>query len=42
MDSLLITGNRRSLEGFAPRHFSWRQDGAVGVITLNRPSARTR
>ncbi|WP_423599279.1 enoyl-CoA hydratase family protein [Roseateles sp. MS654] len=40
MDRHLITGNRRSLEGFSPAHFGWRQEGAVGVITLNRPERK--
>lgn len=40
MDSHLITGNRRSLAGFSPRHFGWRQDGVVGVITLDRPERK--
>ncbi|HEY1397345.1 enoyl-CoA hydratase family protein [Roseateles sp.] len=40
MDSHLISGNTRSLKGFEPKHFSWRQDGAVGVVTLNRPERK--
>ncbi|MET0519109.1 MAG: enoyl-CoA hydratase family protein [Burkholderiaceae bacterium] len=40
MDTHLEAGNRRSLAGYAPRHFAWRQDGAVGVITLNRPERK--
>ncbi len=40
MDKHLIAGNRRSLAGFAPQHFGWRQEGAVGVITLNRPERK--
>ena len=40
MDSHLIQGNRRSLAGFVPQHFGWRQEGAVGVITLNRPERK--
>src|ERR1043165_3744962 len=40
MDQHLISGNRRSLEGFEPRHFAWRQEGEVGVITLNRPERK--
>ncbi|MCX2864630.1 enoyl-CoA hydratase family protein [Paucibacter sp. PLA-PC-4] len=40
MDKHLIEGNRRSLAGFAPQHFGWRQEGAVGVITLNRPERK--
>ena len=40
MDSHLISGNTRSLKGFEPKHFAWRQEGAVGVITLNRPERK--
>ncbi|MGN6831123.1 enoyl-CoA hydratase family protein [Paucibacter sp. M5-1] len=40
MDQHLIAGNRRSLAGLAPQHFGWRQEGAVGVITLNRPERK--
>src|ERR1700684_469137 len=25
---------------FNPRHFQWRQDGRVGVVTLNRPERK--
>src|SRR5260221_9645419 len=25
---------------FKPRHFQWRQDGRVGVVTLNRPERK--
>jgi enoyl-CoA hydratase/carnithine racemase len=25
---------------FSPRHFQWRQDGRVGVVTLNRPERK--
>jgi enoyl-CoA hydratase/carnithine racemase len=32
--------DRRSLDGYAPQHFAWRQDGTVGVITLNRPERK--
>ena len=32
--------DRRHLDGYAPQHFAWRQDGAVGVITLNRPERK--
>jgi enoyl-CoA hydratase/carnithine racemase len=27
-------------EHFKPRHFQWRQDGRVGVVTLNRPERK--
>ena len=40
MDTHLIGGNRQSLDDFRPEHFSWQQDGAVGVITLNRPERK--
>ncbi len=40
MDSHPISGNTRSLTGFEPQHFAWRQEGAVGVITLNRPERK--
>ena len=32
--------DRRNLDGYAPQHFAWRQDGAVGLITLNRPERK--
>jgi enoyl-CoA hydratase/carnithine racemase len=28
------------LERFEPRHFQWRQEGRVGVVTLNRPERK--
>ena len=40
MDKHLEAGNRVDLEGYAPRHFAWEQQGAVGVITLNRPERK--
>jgi len=40
MDSHLLAGNQRSLQGFAPQHFAWEQRGMVGVITLNRPERK--
>lgn len=36
----LIAGNRQSLAGYAPAHFVWQQQGAVGLITLNRPARK--
>ncbi len=36
----LAPGNQHSLVGYAPRHFLWQQQGAVGVITLNRPERK--
>jgi len=40
MDKHIAAGNRVSLAGFAPRHFGWAQQGAVGVITMNRPERK--
>ena len=40
MDSHLEAGNRQSLADFSPKHFSWAQYGAVGLITLNRPERK--
>lgn len=40
MDAHLAGGNRQSLAGYAPQHFVWQQQGAVGVITLNRPERK--
>jgi enoyl-CoA hydratase/carnithine racemase len=36
----LTSGNQQSLAGHAPEHFGWQQQGAVGVITLNRPERK--
>jgi enoyl-CoA hydratase/carnithine racemase len=36
----LMSGNRQSLAGYVPAHFGWQQQGAVGVITLNRPERK--
>ncbi|MCY4753692.1 enoyl-CoA hydratase family protein [Pelomonas aquatica] len=36
----LASGNRKSLAGYAPQHFLWQQQGAVGLITLNRPERK--
>lgn len=36
----LAAGNRQSLAGYAPVHFGWQQQGAVGVVTLNRPERK--
>jgi len=36
----LASGNRQSLAGYAPEHFLWQQQGAVGLITLNRPERK--
>jgi enoyl-CoA hydratase/carnithine racemase len=36
----LASGNSQSLAGYTPAHFGWQQQGAVGVITLNRPERK--
>jgi enoyl-CoA hydratase/carnithine racemase len=36
----LAAGNQISLAGYSPQHFGWQQQGAVGVITLNRPERK--
>ncbi|MBL8277441.1 MAG: enoyl-CoA hydratase family protein [Pelomonas sp.] len=36
----LAAGNQHSLAGYTPQHFGWHQQGAVGVITLNRPERK--
>lgn len=36
----LASGNHKSLAGFVPGHFLWQQQGAVGLITLNRPERK--
>lgn len=40
LDKSMPPRDRRNLDGYAPQHFAWRQDGAVGVITLNRPERK--
>ena len=40
MDSRLAAGNRVSLAEYQPAHFTWQQEGAVGIITLNRPERK--
>jgi len=40
MDAHITDGNRQTLTGYAPLHFGWQQQGAVGVITLNRPERK--
>ncbi len=40
LDPALAAGNRRPLAGYEARHFGWRVDGRVGVITLNRPERK--
>ncbi|HEX2010460.1 MAG TPA: enoyl-CoA hydratase family protein [Roseateles sp.] len=40
MDKHLIDGNRQSLADFKPQHFRWERQGAVGLITLNRPERK--
>jgi enoyl-CoA hydratase/carnithine racemase len=36
----LTSGNSQSLAGYTPAHFGWQQQGAVGVVTLNRPERK--
>jgi enoyl-CoA hydratase/carnithine racemase len=36
----LTSGNQQSLAGYVPAHFGWQQQGAVGVVTLNRPERK--
>jgi enoyl-CoA hydratase/carnithine racemase len=36
----LTSGNQQSLAGCVPAHFGWQQQGAVGVVTLNRPERK--
>ncbi len=40
MDSHLLGGNRRDATTLAPKHFGWRIEGKVGVVTLNRPERK--
>ena len=40
MNPHLTAGNRQSLAGYAPQHFLWQQQGAVGLVTLNRPERK--
>ncbi len=40
MDSHLAGGNRRSTADLTPKHFGWRVERRVGVITLNRPERK--
>lgn len=40
MDTHLAGGNRRDAADVKPQHFGWRVDGAVGVVTLNRPDRK--
>ena len=40
MDSHLAGGNRRSTADLSPKHFGWRVERRVGVITLNRPERK--
>ncbi|MEO8202319.1 MAG: enoyl-CoA hydratase family protein [Betaproteobacteria bacterium] len=35
-----MKGTRISLAGHKPRHFSWRTEGKVGVITIDRPEKK--
>ncbi len=40
LDPSLASGNLRPLAGYEARHFGWRVDGRVGVVTLNRPERK--
>jgi enoyl-CoA hydratase/carnithine racemase len=40
MDSHLLGGNRRDAAALSPRHFGWRVEGKVGVVTLDRPERK--
>ena len=40
LDPALQAGNRRSLAGYAARHFRWEVAGKVATITLNRPERK--
>ncbi|KQV47410.1 enoyl-CoA hydratase [Pelomonas sp. Root1217] len=40
MTPYLTSGNSQSLAGYSAEHFVWQQQGAVGVITLNRPERK--
>jgi len=40
MDKHLQSGNRQSLADYKAEHFLWEQQGALGVITLNRPERK--
>ena len=40
MDKHLQSGNRVRLADYKAEHFLWEQQGAVGVITLNRPERK--
>ncbi len=40
LDPALAAGNRRPLAGHEARHFGWRVDDRVGVVTLNRPERK--
>jgi len=40
LDPALRAGNRRPMAAYQARHFLWRVDQGVGVITLNRPQRK--
>ena len=40
MNSHLSSGNHLSLAGHEAQHFGWQQQGAVGLVTLNRPERK--
>ena len=35
-----LPGNRRELKAYVARHFSYRMEGSVALITLNRPERK--
>ena len=40
LDPALEAGNRRTLAGYAARHFRWEVAGKVATVTLNRPERK--
>lgn len=40
LDPALAAGNRKSLAGYAARHFGWSVEGKVATVTLNRPERK--
>ena len=40
LDQALEAGNRRTLAGYAARHFRWEVAGKVATVTLNRPERK--
>ena len=35
-----MTNSRTQMAGSTPQHFSWRAEGKVGVITIDRPDKK--